>query len=300
MIKIENLSKSFGSKQVLKNLTLTIKDNSIFGLIGINGAGKSTLLRILANVYDSDSGSVLFDGNILNSIDTKKQIFFLPDDPYFEENKNIKDMLEFYQTFYEFDRNKFYEYLKAFKITSNENYYLANFKKFSKGMKRQVYVCLALAIAPKYLFLDEAFDGLDPLARLTFKRLILKIMEDNDMTVIISSHSLRELEDICDSYGLLDGGIIESSGTIEDDLNKYYKYQLAFDKEVDLNIFSALNYVSLNKVGRIVQIICQGEQELIETLINSLNPILIDKLPIDFEELFVIKVEKAGYLRNEK
>lgn len=300
MIKIENLSKSFGSKQVLKNLNLTINDNSIFGLIGINGAGKSTLLRLLANVYDKDSGSILYDDSDLSNIEVRRQIFFLSDDPHSDENKNIKELLEFYQTFYTFEESKFFEYLKSFKITENFNYKYASLKKFSKGMKRQVYICLALAIAPKYLFLDEAFDGLDPLARLTFKRLVLKLLEEKEMTIIISSHSLRELEDICDCYGLLDNGIIESSGKIEDDLNKYYKYQLAFDYEINENIFSSLNVVSYNKVGRVIRIICQGEEEFIENILSNLNPILFEKLPIDFEELFVIKVEKAGYLKNEK
>lgn len=300
MIKINNLFKSFDKKEVLKNLNLTIADNTIFGLIGINGSGKSTLLRILSNVYDQDFGEVLYDNVDKQDLDVRKDIFLLADNPHSEVCKNINDLLDFYSTFYDINKDLFFEYLKQFKFDTNEINTKANINKFSKGMQRQVYLCLALAIAPKYLFLDEAFDGLDPLARLTFKKIILKLMEENNMTIIISSHSLRELEDICDCYGLLDNGVIESSGDIESNLNQYHKYQIAFVEEVDKELFKHLNVVSYEKIGRVIQIVCVGEEEEVKTALNNLNPIILDKLPIDFEELFIIKVKKEGYINDEK
>ena len=300
MIEIKNLSKSFGKKLVLNSLNLTIKDNSIFGLIGINGAGKSTLLRILANVYDPDNGIVLYDGNDRSDLEIRKDIFLLADNPHSEICKNIQTLLEFYSAFYTIDKDKFYKYLSEFKFDNDVLNAKININKFSKGMQRQVYLCLALAIAPKYLFLDEAFDGLDPLARLTFKKIILELMETTNMTIIISSHSLRELEDICESYGLLDQGKIESSGDIESNLGQYHKYQIAFDSDFDENILSFLNIVSFEKVGRVIQIVCVGEKNQIYQSLVALNPILLDELTIDFEELFILKVKKEGYINYEK
>ncbi len=300
MIEIKNLCKSFGKKQVLNDLNLTIKDNTVFGLIGINGAGKSTLLRLLSSVYDLDSGSILFDDEIYTSLNVKKDIFFLADNPHSEVCKTIDELIDFYNVFYDVDKNKFYEYLKEFKFDEQALTSKANINKFSKGMQRQVYLCIALAIAPKYLLLDEAFDGLDPLARLTFKRIILSLMEEKEMTIIISSHSLRELEDICDCYGLLDGGVIESSGDIESSLNQYHKYQIAFNNDFDESLLQHLNIISFEKVGRVMQIVFSGEEKQIETSLLSLSPIIMDKLTIDFEELFILKVKKEGYINYEK
>ena len=300
MIEIKNLCKSFVTKQVLNNLNLTIKDNTVFGLIGINGAGKSTLLRLLSSVYDLDGGSIMFDNEIYTSLNVKKDIFFLADNPHSEVCKTIDELIDYYNVFYNVDKDKFYEYLKEFKFDNHALNSKANINKFSKGMQRQVYLCLALSIAPKYLLLDEAFDGLDPLARLTFKRIILSLMEEKEMTIIISSHSLRELEDICDCYGLLDGGLIESSGDIESSLNQYHKYQLAFENDFDESLLQHLNIVSFEKVGRVIQIVFSGEEKQFETSLLSLNPIIMDKLTIDFEELFILKVKKEGYINYEK
>ena len=300
MIEIKNLYKSFGKKEILKNLNLTIKDNTIFGLIGINGAGKSTLLRLLSNVYDPESGEILYDGTDRSNLDVRKDIFLLADNPHSEICKNIDELFEFYGAFYDIDKEKFFKYLTDFKFINGSIDTKANINKFSKGMQRQVYLCLALSIAPKYLYLDEAFDGLDPLARLTFKKIILEIMEKNNMTIIISSHSLRELEDICDCYGLLDGGVIESSGDIESNLDQYNKYQLAFSDDFDESKLSSLNIVSFEKVGKVIHIVCFGEKDEIEKIIKQFNPIIMDNLSIDFEELFILKVKKEGYINNEK
>lgn len=305
MIEIKNLSKRFGKKEVIKNLSLTIQENSIFGLVGINGAGKSTLLRILAGVYHLDEGDIFYDGKNFLDIHTKKDIFLLPDDPYIENNETVQSFFSYYEAFYHLDKGKFLEYLALFQLDKSTSDTLMQQKisKFSKGMKRQLFICLALAIAPKYLFLDEAFDGLDPLARLTFKRIVLKRMEEKTMTVIISSHSLRELEDICDNFGLLDGGNILNSGNIEEEKTQYHKYQLAFEVEIKKKRFIELfqqHLVSYHVIGHVVVIIVSLEEDdEIMNKLHSLHPLLIDKLNIDFEELFIIEVESKGYLKNE-
>ena len=301
MIEIKGLTKSFGNKIVLNDLNLTIPSHTIFGLVGINGAGKSTLLRILSNAYDKTSGEVLIDGKPVSDVESKKNIFFLPDEPYSARSETVNSLLDFYKIMYDFEKETFIKYVKLFKLDEaiGTNYLNANISKFSKGMKRQLLICIALAIAPKYLFLDEAFDGLDPLARLTFKKIILERMEETEMTVIISSHSLRELEDLCDLYGLLDGGVIDNTGGIEQSKESYQKYQLAFEDEKSKEYFENLNIVSYNRLGRIVKIIVKGDPEENYQKIVALKPLVLDKLPIDFEELFIIEVESKGYLKNE-
>ena len=169
MIEIKKLCKSYGDKLVLNNLSITIENGKIFGLVGINGAGKSTLLRLISGIYKADCGDILVDGeNVYENENKKKDIFFLPDEPYYGINTTPLNLIDLYQEFYDFNKQEYLNYLEIFKLPLNKKMHT-----FSKGMKRQVFVSLALAIKPKYLLLDEAFDGLDPLARLTFKRAII-------------------------------------------------------------------------------------------------------------------------------
>ena len=215
MIEIKNLTKSYeDKKEVLKEVNLTISDGTVFGLVGINGAGKSTLLRLISGVLRGEGGQVCVDGeDVYENEKAKRQMFFLPDDPFYTFNVSANALAQMYQAAYDFDEKVFATYLDKFKLNAK-----APIRNFSKGMKRQVFVALALAIAPKYLLLDEAFDGLDPLARMVFKKGLVELVEEKGTTVIISSHSLRELEDVCDSYGILDHGDITCSGDLENDL----------------------------------------------------------------------------------
>lgn len=292
MIEIKNLSKSFKDKKVLNNLNLTIPDGTIFGLVGINGSGKSTLLRLISGIYKADKGFIFVDGEgIYENEKMKSNFFFLPDEPFYGINTTPLSLIDLYQAFYNFDKKEYIEYLEGFKIPLKKQ-----INNFSKGMKRQVFISLALAIKPKYLLLDEAFDGLDPLARLAFKRAIIDLVEDNETTIIISSHSLRELEDICDSYGLLDNMEISSSGSIQDKLDSYHKYQIAF-KEVVTKEELGLDFINYQQEGRIIKIVVPLNLEELEQKINKYEPLIIDEIPIDFEELFIIEVESRGYLK---
>ena len=292
MIEIRNLCKSFKEKEVLRNLNVTIKDGEVFGLVGINGAGKSTLLRLISGIYKADSGYVLVDDvDAYENEDIKKHFFFLPDEPYYGTNTTPRSLVEIYKTFYPLDERKYFNYLDYFKLPSDKK-----MNNFSKGMKRQVFVSLALAIKPKYLLLDEAFDGLDPLARLACKRAIIELVEEKQTTVIISSHSLRELEDICDSYGLLDNMEISSSGDIVEATHSIHKYQVAFS-EVPIFDNETLGFKKYSIDGRIAKIFTSDDYETFEKKISGYKPLIIDEIAIDFEELFILEVESRGYLK---
>ncbi|MBQ8291746.1 MAG: ABC transporter ATP-binding protein [Clostridia bacterium] len=293
MIEIADLKKSYEKgKDVLCGVCAQISDGSVFGLVGINGAGKSTLLRLIAGVLKQDRGQVCVDGEpIWENEEKKREIFFLPDDPFYTANVTAAGLAEMYASVYDMDKRVFLTYLEKFKL--NEKTPIRN---FSKGMKRQVFVSLALAIAPKYLLLDEAFDGLDPLARLVFKRGLVSLVEEKGTTVIISSHSLRELEDICDSYGILDHGQITCSGELVKDLEKLHKFQMAFDREISKEEFG-FECMSFTKTGRVVQIIAKGDAEAIATKIEALQPLFVEEIEVDFEELFIGEVEARGYLQ---
>ena len=292
MIEIKNLSKSYGKTSVLEKVNLTVSEGSVFGLVGINGAGKSTLLRLISGVLKPDEGEILVDGEpVYENEKAKGKMIFLPDDPYYTPNINGKGLAELYKTFYAFDEETYACYLDKFKLSEK-----VPIRNFSKGMKRQVFVSLALAVKPEYLLLDEAFDGLDPLARLVFKRGLIELVEEKNSAVIISSHSLRELEDISDCYGLLDHKTIACSGELESDLEKIHKFQAVFEGEIDESMLGFAP-MSFGKTGRVVKIVAKGDSEEILRLLNALHPLFVEEIPVDFEELFACEVESRGYLK---
>lgn len=293
MIEVKNLSKSFDKNNVLNDLSLVINEGTILGLVGINGSGKSTLLRLLSGVYKADRGEITYHGKkIYDNPSVKKDIFFLPDDPFYTINTKGKDLFDLYNSIYNANLNTFNKYMQLFNLNPN-----VSINNFSKGMKRQLFVALAISVKPKYLFLDEAFDGLDPLARLTFKRAIIELCEETNCTIIISSHSLRELEDICDSFGILDNGKIIVSGQIADEIKKVHKYQLAFKENVERDDFKNFEIIHFSQLGRVIKIVIKGDSMEIKEKISKMNPILFEKIPIDFEELFIYEVESRGYLK---
>ena len=296
MLKIENVSKKLGNKTVLNNCSLTLEKGAVLGLIGPNGAGKSTLLRCISDVYQVDSGMITMDGETISNNEYLKQnILYLSDDPYYLYNATIKDMKEFYQIFYpQFDEEIYKKYLALFKL--DENQVMNN---FSKGMKRQAFILMALAISPKLLLLDESFDGLDPLMRLLFKRAINECIENKDMSIIISSHNLRELEDICDTFAILEDAHIETSGSIEDTKETIHKVQVAFTQEKSKEDFNALDVMHFSSVGRIVTLVVKGDFETTKQIIQEMNPLMMDMLPVNLEEIFIYEMERKGVFVNE-
>lgn len=288
MIEIQGLKKSYGTKLVLDGVHLTVPDGAKFGLVGINGAGKSTLLRLIADVLRPDEGSILLDGEcVTGNAKKREELFFLPDDPYYASGTTIAKLIDLYRTFYPFDRALFDKYASAFGLQL-----LTPIRNFSKGMKRQAFAALALACRPRYLLLDEAFDGLDPLARLELKR---GLIEQEDCTVLISSHSLRELEDICSGFALLDGGTIADAGDIHDALGKVHKFQFALEREVRREDIP-FECLSFEAEGRVAKIIVRGEPEYILRMLEALHPLFVEEIAVDFEELFLCEVQKRGYM----
>lgn len=287
MLSIRNITKGFENKVVLNDLNLEINDGSIFGLVGVNGSGKSTLLRSIVGIYKLNSGSIEFDG-----IDTykdekiRKDIFFVSDDPYYALASNIKNLKEFYSSYYSIDEAAYQKNLKLFGLDENKQ-----INAFSKGMKRQTMLLFALAIKPKLLLLDEAFDGLDPIVRHNLKKSLYEFIEENNATVIISSHNLKELEDICDSYGILENGHIETYGDLLESKQNINKYQVAFKNDVDDTIFDQFELLHKSKEGSVYSLVIKGDKEEIVNKLNEYEPILLDTLSVNFEELFIYEHE---------
>jgi len=287
MLEVKNVYKAFDTKEVLDNLSININEHSIFGLVGVNGAGKSTLLRSIAGIYQLEGGCILFNNkDTYKDVNIRKDIFLVNDEPYYPFASNIYTLKEFYSSFYKIDEVAFNKYLAIFNLDPK-----ARISTFSKGMKRQTLLVFALAIKPKLLLLDEAFDGLDPLVRHTLKKAITDFIEDNDATVIISSHNLKELEDICDSYGILENGKILTYGDLLESKTNINKYQLAFSKEFDESKFEQFNVLHKSKEGSIYTVVIKGDKEETIKKLKKFKPVILDSLNVNFEELFIYEHE---------
>ncbi len=287
MLKIEGLYKAFKDKKVLEGLDLVLNEGSIFGLVGVNGAGKSTLLRCIAGIYEADHGSVLFNGeDTFKNPAVRKDIFFVSDEPYYPIAANIRTMKEFYSSFYDVDMKTYNEVLNLFHLDDTKP-----ISSFSKGMKRQASLLFALSIAPKLLLLDEAFDGLDPIVRHDLKRMLYELIEEQKATIIISSHNLKELEDICDSYGILENGRIASYGDLLESKANLNKYQLAFASPIDESVFDAFDILYSRKEGSVYSFVIRGDRHQVEEKLQKLDPLILDTLPVNFEELFIYEHE---------
>ncbi len=288
MLKIDQLQKSFGNKQILNNLCLEIKEGTIFGLVGINGAGKSTLLRCIAGVYEPEQGSILFDGfDTYEDERIRNTIAFVSDEAYFPVGSTIKSVKLLYETMYDNFSNEDYQtYLDLFQL--DENTSIVN---LSKGNKRRVSLLFALCTKPKLLLLDEAYDGLEPLARYKFKNVLTQLIEDEQITVIISSHNLKELEDICDSFGILEDGKMMEYGDLSESKENINKYQIVFNQDLDEHAFEAFDILHINHEGRVYKIVARGNQDTVLAQIQAMHPLLVDVLQVNFEELFIYELE---------
>ena len=292
MIEIQGLKKSYGTKLVLDGVHHTVPDGAKFGLVGINGAGKSTLLRLIADVLRPDEGVILLDGeSVTGNAKKREELFFLPDDPFYATGTTVEKLAEMYAAYYPFDRAAFVKYRDIFGVQLR-----TPIRNFSKGMKRQAFVTLALSVRPRYLLLDEAFDGLDPLARLELKRGLIELGEETGCTALISSHSLRELEDICSGFALLDGGSVADAGDLTETLGMVHKYQFALDRPVRWEDIP-FPCISFEATGRVAKVIARGEKGELEQKLLALSPLFVEELKVDFEELFLWEVRSRGYLK---
>ena len=292
MIKLVNLTKKFNEFKALDAVNAEIKDSCIYGLVGSNGSGKSTLLRLLSGVYYADGGSLSVDDlEVFDNPKVKSRIFYLPDTPFFFKNATISEMADFFEGVYEnFDRARFQHLTAVFPISVKDK-----IDNMSKGMQRQAALMLALSTNPKYLLLDEAFDGLDPVMRGVLKELLIDGIETNQMTVIIASHNLRELEDLCDHIALIHGGRILFSDALEDVRSNFHKIQAAFKvlpPEIKLH---GLDIIKCEKMGSLLQMIIRGQKDEIMDKINSLEPIFAESIEPTLEEIFIYEMEAVGY-----
>lgn len=292
MIQIHGISKQFETKIVLNEVNWEIPKASIYGLVGPNGAGKSTLLRIIAGVLKPDTGIVNVDGvKVYDNPMIKKHILFVSDDPFFLPQSTIKEMRSFYEIFYpSFNDALYYKLLELFHLNEKDR-----IQDFSKGMKRQACLILALSVNPDVLLLDEAFDGLDPVMRLTLKRILADELMNRQMTVVISSHNLRELEDICDRIAMLNEHTITIQDEIENIRIQYHKLQIGYTSEQDDAFLKGFNPLHLEKRGNVYMMVLKGEAESILTEIRNSKPVLLEEIPITMEEVFVYEMEGKGY-----
>lgn len=296
MIKISNLSKSYSKQLVLEKLNCNIKTNSIYGLIGANGAGKSTLLRIINDIYKRDSGSIEIDGvEIENNEELKQKLVFVPDDLYFFPNYTLQEMANFYKSMYKnFDMNYLKEMATTLKLDMN-----SKIQNFSKGMKRQCALICAIATNADYMFFDETFDGLDPIVRNLMKKIIANQMNKKETTIIMTSHNLRELEDICDNLGLLYKGGILLESDIDSLKTNMFKVQISLKEDFDEKTFSELEIMNFKKVGSVATLIIKGNREETKEILEKYNPIILDFLSLTLEEMFIYEMEVLGYEFNK-
>ncbi len=292
MIKATGLVKKFGDFSALKGIDFEIARGQIYGLVGSNGSGKSTLLRLLSGVYEQDGGNLAIENfKVFDNTEMKNRIFFLGDTPCFFPNSTLLDMADFYKRMYpNFSYERLEKLNKIFPVNPK-----GKISNMSKGMQRQVALILAFASCPDYLFLDEAFDGLDPVMRGSLKQLISSDIADRNMTVIIASHNLRELEDLCDSVGLLHYGRLLFNQRLIDLKTSVHKVQAAFKDDFDEKVFEELNVLKTDKLGSLYQMVIKGDINEIEAFFEKLEPKFYEQMPLTLEEVFIYELGGLGY-----
>ena len=292
MIEAVNLTKKFDDILAVDHINAQIKDGNVFGLIGTNGAGKSTFLRMAAGILKPDAGSITVDGqSVFENEETKRRFFYISDEQYFFSNATPLEMMTYYRRLYpSFDAERFHRLMGNFELNEKRK-----LNTFSKGMKKQVSVILGICANTDYIFCDETFDGLDPVMRQTVKSLFANDMEERNLTPIIASHNLRELEDICDHVGLLHKGGILLSRDLDDMKLNIHKVQCVLKEGMEPEQIVQLETLKVEKRGRLSTITARGKREEIETVMASVHPVFYEIIPLSLEEIFISETEVVGY-----
>jgi ABC-2 type transport system ATP-binding protein len=292
MIEFTNVNKKFEDTEAIENVNLTVQKGSIYGLLGSNGAGKTTLLKLLAGIYKPDSGTVTVEEqSVFENTAVKSRLFFIPDYPYFFSQYTIKQMGKFYQNMYsQWNEERFGQLIHSFGIDPNRKLH-----KYSKGVQRQAAFILALSTMPEVLILDEPMDGLDPVIRKNIKSLLIEDVAEREMTILISSHNLREVEDICDYVGILHKGKMLIQKELDDLKSDTHKIQLAFKDGVPAGISEDLKILHQEKRGSVLLCIVRGTEADITSKVQKHNPVIFDMLPLTLEEIFIYEMEDVGY-----
>ena len=290
MLEIKNVTKTFGDFTALKDLTLTVPKGAVYGLVGPNGAGKSTAIRHLTGIYRPDSGSVTMDGQkIYENPEVKAAIGYIPDDIFYYPSATLEDMRRFYRGIYpQFDDALFDRLYEVFKLPKK-----GQIRRFSKGMQKQAAFHLALCTRPKTLILDEPVDGLDPVMRRQVMSLILSDVAEYGTTVLISSHNLRELEDVCDHVGIMDHGQMLLEKSLADMQGATHKLQIVGDVPAGLEVLHE------STSGRLKTLIVRGAAWEISTKAAAAKPAYFDVLPLSLEEIFIYELGGADYAVKE-
>ncbi len=292
MINVEKVTKHFDDFTALKEISCTIREGCIYGMVGSNGAGKSTLLRLISGVYRPDGGRITIEGQpVWENPEIKQRMVYVPDDLYFLPGASISRMEALYARAYpQFDHERCRQLVQAFRLDPHKPV-----AAFSKGMRRQAACILAISCRPQYLFFDETFDGLDPVMRRLVKNLICRDVLERQATAIITSHSLRELEDTCDQLALLHKGGMVFESDIQNLKTSLFKIQIAFAGEYDQSLFDDLDLLHFSKRGSVANMIVRGDREQTVGQLKNLSPILLDVLPLTLEEVFTYEMEALGY-----
>ena len=278
---------------ILPPLTIsTLKLKRAFGLLGSNGAGKSTILRLLTSIYSADSGSIKIDGEeVFDNVSIKERIFFINDETVQYSGMTLTELKNYYKGFYpNFSEEDFEKLNSIIKLPTDKK-----IDKFSKGMKRQAIVITALACRTDYLLLDEAFDGLDPTMRIIVKRMLVDAMIDRQLTTVISSHNLKEINEVCDTAALLHQGKIVFCRDLDSLKGNIHKIQAAFPKTYGKDDFMDMDILHFEKNQSIYYIIVKGDEEFVREKINAKAPVVFDMIPLTLEEIFIYEMEGMGY-----
>lgn len=292
MIEIKNVTKSFGKIKAVNQVSFSIKDGAIFGLVGTNGAGKSTLLRMMAGIFKPEKGEIRIDGELVfENSKAKEQFFYISDNHFFFPNSTPLEMEQYYKTIYPaFDVQRFENFLVKFELGKKRKV-----NTYSKGMKKQLAMLLAICANTKYIYFDETFDGLDPVMRQAMKGIIAGEVAERGLTPIIAFHSLRELEDICDHVGLLHKGGVLLSEDLETMKCGVHKIQCVLTEAGEQFVSERLKPIKSEKRGSLLTITVKGEQSEIINVMEQVDPVFYEILPLSLEEIFISETEVAGY-----
>ncbi len=297
MIAVNNLVKTFGTFTALDNLTMTVPKGSIYGLVGPNGAGKTTLIRHITGVSRQDSGTITIDGQpVYENPTMKARMANIPDDLYFFLSASTKDMMHFYRGFYpNFDMAR-YNALKDIFTNINEKHPM---NRLSKGMQKQAAFWLALCCRPEILVLDEPVDGLDPVMRRQVWSLLMGVVAVEGTTVLVSSHNIRELEDVCDHVGILSKGRVLLERSLSQLQDNVIKLQVVFEGRDLPRLPTDLDILHTSQVGRIHTIIVRGHHDEIVNRMAVCSPLMMDALPLTLEEIFIYELGGEDYAVRE-
>ena len=286
MLELKNVTKTFGSFKALEDLTLTVPKGAVYGLVGPNGAGKSTAIRCLLGVYRPDSGSITLDGApVYENPEAKARMGSVPDDIFYFPSATLEDMRRYYQGIYpKFDLEMYKKLFEAFELPKN-----VPLRRFSKGMQKQAAFHLTLCTRPEVLILDEPVDGLDPVMRRQVWSLILSEVAKEETTVLISSHNLRELEDICDHVGIMDKGKMLLQRSLADMQGATHKLQIVGE------IPEGLEVLHESRSGRLTTLVVRGAARDIEARARESGSVYFDVLPLSLEEIFIYELGGVNY-----